>query len=225
MNISLKNKIISYFSGYIVEKVYSELNGQLFVYYINGKFILNAQNTNYSYGELHTGFKKMFRKIRIWEYHPKEVLLLGLGAGSVPSLLFEKFNIPCMMDAVEFDPVIVSLAKKYFQINRFKNLKIYREDANDFIKKCKKQYDVIVVDLYLDNKVPQKFESSKFLSLLKKRISAQGLVIFNKDLNDPEMNESYPLLKEKFLQNFPGAREVRVVKNHLFLISGLKKKS
>jgi len=62
----LKN-IGSYLGGNLIEQVTSPLNGELYVYHIKGKYLLNSKSTNYSYGELHKGFQKALNHIKISE--------------------------------------------------------------------------------------------------------------------------------------------------------------
>lgn len=49
----------------------------------NGKLMLNANQSNYSFGGLHLIFEQLFDQIQIDKYDFKNVLLLGLGAGSI----------------------------------------------------------------------------------------------------------------------------------------------
>lgn len=50
-------------------------------------------------------------------------------AGSVISLLKEKYEINCSVTAIEKDEIVIELAKKYFNIGKFKSLPIINAGA------------------------------------------------------------------------------------------------
>ncbi|HSV95074.1 MAG TPA: methyltransferase domain-containing protein [Spirochaetia bacterium] len=102
-------------------------------------------------------------------FHPQKVLLLGLAGGCNAHLInhyFPKANIT----AVEIDPLMVELGKKYFKLGKVKNLKIIIADATSFIKKLSPndQFDLIMVDCFIGQKIPKKLEDIEFLKQLKK---------------------------------------------------------
>ncbi len=83
--------------------------------------------------------------------HLRNVLILGLGCGSVIKPLRQKFP-HCHITGVEIDPEIIKIGKKYFSLSKISKLKIVCEDANDFIKKNKKKFDLVIIDLYKGQK-------------------------------------------------------------------------
>ena len=68
----------------------------------NGKYVLNSHNANYSFGGLHILFDAFFKQIDIKKYDIKNVLLLGMGAGSVISLLKQKYKMFVAASAFHF---------------------------------------------------------------------------------------------------------------------------
>jgi len=217
----LKDKVeflFSFVKGKVVEEVISPLNGKLSVYLVNGNYILQAEHTNYSYGELHKAFRKIFRKIDITSEPVKECLLLGFGAGSVVSILLEELDMPCKIKAVEFDPAVLSLGKKYFNTGRFKSLNIVAKEAGDFVKNDQHQYDLIVFDIYIDDKIPAYFEQGEFLNHCKRLLNAGGILLYNKDLNAQEMQLNVSKLEQEFRNCFNDFERIKVVKNNCFYI-------
>ena len=210
--------LISYISGRLVEKIHSPVSGELYVYYVNGRYILNSARGNYSFGELHVAFRRIFRKLHIKNRNISNVLLLGLGGGSVVNLLTEEFKIKCRITAVDIDPVFIETAYKYFKIDRFENLKIVNSDAIDFLKEDRVQYDLVVFDIYIDNEVPSEFETTGFLKLLKNTIKPSGLLVFNKDVNSEKMKQSMDSFEKNFHEIFETYHRCQVVKEHYFFI-------
>ncbi|MEA3496188.1 MAG: methyltransferase domain-containing protein [Bacteroidota bacterium] len=210
--------IISFFAGSLVKEIQSPINGILKVYYINGKYILNAADTNYSFGELHKGFQKIFKKIKLEEKQFENVLLLGFGTGSVVSIIQEEMNRNCSFVAIEKDKDVLELGNEFFKVSRFKNLKIIETDAFDFVKNCNKKFDLVIFDIYINNKIPSQFETEDFFKSLKKVIAKNGNLVYNKDINSKAMKSSLVNLENLFSKFFSGFQKIQVVKNNWFYV-------
>ena len=72
-----------------------------------------------------------------------------------------------------------ALAKKYFHIDRYKNLSLHIEDAGDFVENCDKKFDLVVGDIFVGADVPEKFREEKFLAGLRRLLSPGGISFFN----------------------------------------------
>ncbi len=158
----------------------SKINGQLELNWHKGKLMLDTKNVNYSYGALQSALAEGFihigkKKVRNFN----NILVLGMGAGSVIETLRKKFKNEGKITAIEIDPVVVDIAKKYFKVDAFSQLEIVVADAFAFVKENKSNYDFILVDLFIDRETPQKFSSPEFLENLVNLIAAQGTILFN----------------------------------------------
>src|SRR3954471_6764919 len=71
--------ISSFIYPVTVERTSSALNPLLEVRIENGKYVLNSEHANYSFGSLHRIFKRAFKMTRIGDKEIKNVLLLGFG--------------------------------------------------------------------------------------------------------------------------------------------------
>jgi len=175
----IKN-IVSFLYPIMIDAQNGRVTPYLEVMNHKGKYILNSLKTNYSFGELHIIFDELFQKIDIKKYDFKNVLILGMGAGSIISLLREEYAINCSITAIEKDEIVIELAKKYFNIEKFKSLTILNADAFEFTRTTMNKYDLIISDLFVDDNVPKKFASDEYLINLK-RISNEGsCLIYNK---------------------------------------------
>lgn len=81
--------------------------------------------------------------------NPKNVLIIGAGAGNDAAAAL-RHNAESI-DAVEIDPIIYNLGKKYHPEKPYDSpkVKMYIDDARAFLKKTQKKYDLIVF-AYLD---------------------------------------------------------------------------
>lgn len=162
----------------------SDYNGRLEVTWINGKKVLDSKHSNYSYGSLQRILNYSLSKV--YSSSISETLVLGLGGGCIIESLRHSFAYTGHITAVEIDTTIIDIANKEFNISEDDTLKIIASDAFNYIKQCQAQYDLIIIDLFIDNKVPDKFYTLKFWERLIPLIHQNGHVIFNAgiDLED-----------------------------------------
>ncbi|MBT8393734.1 MAG: spermine synthase, partial [Bacteroidia bacterium] len=104
----------------ITKKVESKYSGTLEITWHNGKKHLNTKNANYSYGSLQKILKFGLQKIDL--SNCKDILILGLGGGSVIDTLVKDFEYENHITAIEIDPVIIEIAKEEFNLSENKNL-------------------------------------------------------------------------------------------------------
>jgi len=107
------------------------------------------------------------------------VLILGMSGGtSVHELRY--FFDTLSIDAVEIDPKVVELAKKYFDIKEDNRLSIYTEDAKTFLTTNDKQYDFIEIDLFQGGpEIPFYTATKEFFQQTHEHTSANGLIMMN----------------------------------------------
>ncbi len=157
--------------------VSSQRNGNLEITTYNGKKVLNSRHANYSFGSLQRILEYGLSKIEMSRLH--SVLILGMGGGSVIKSIRQKFNFKGFIRAVEIDEKIISIAKSEFNIARTPDIIIENADAFEFVQNHQKQYDLIIIDLFIDNEVPRQFYSVQFCNNISKLVTDGGYVLFN----------------------------------------------
>lgn len=185
-------KIISYLYP-ITKKIESEFSGKLELTTINGKRLLDTEHTNYSYGSLQRVLKFSLKQLDL--SNTKSILLLGLGGGSVIKTIREDFKFELSITAIEIDPVVIEIAKKEFNVQDDKTTKIIKDDAFNFVKKNTTKFDLIIVDIFIDNIIPDQFLSLEFWANVLDNLEPNGTIIFN-TLCFPSTNLIH--IKEKF---------------------------
>ncbi len=174
-------KMMSYLWPIVILKTSSQANPYLEVAYYKGRFMLNTKRANYSYGGLHQLFQIAFKAIHFEKMSPNNLLMLGFGVGSVASIIQEEFNKKSIsITGVELDPVVIELGKEYFNTQRFSNVEIICADAQTYIQQTQKKYDMIVIDIYDDVRVPEKFHTIDFLQQVHEKLNTGGIMLFNK---------------------------------------------
>ena len=102
-------------------------------------------------------------------------LVLGFGAGIIPGKLSNQgFDV----DTVDINPNLLNIAKTYFNYKSV-NTKFFVSDARTYVRKCKKKYDVIIIDLFMADGVPEHLTTKEFYQDLKNCLNNDGIVISN----------------------------------------------
>jgi spermidine synthase len=208
---TLLRKIGSYFVPVVVETRKGAITDTLEVRLYNGRYTLDASKVNYSFGCLHEVFERAFESIHLGSYNFKNVLILGMGAGSVMSILTKTYKITCPVTAVEKDIAVIDLGNKYFNMSRYTNLKLINSDACEFMKQSIERFDLVVIDLFVEDQVPEIFASESFLGFLRNRASANSIVIYNQVTNTPRQKQEADILFQSFSEFFPGSYKLLLV--------------
>jgi len=190
-------RILSYIYP-ITKKIHSKYSGILELTWYNGKQVLNTKNANYSYGSLQKILAYSLGKIKLTEV--KSILLLGLGAGSVIKTLRDDFDYKNTITAIEWDEVIIQIAQETYNITNDSQLKIIAADAISFVAESKQYYDLIIIDLFIDNKVPEQFYAKEFITNCSKLIAKKGYFIFNIGMEMP--TDSIAQIQNYFTKNY-----------------------
>ena len=215
--VSWWKKLLSYLWLFTLERPASELTPSLTVRLDNGRLVVDAANVNYAYGELDTFFRAAFKRLGIPELHMRDVLILGFGAGNVATILREQEQDktgPLAITGVEKDLVMPALGRRYFGLDALEPLTICIEDATQFVQSAAdNRYDLIVVDLFVEDVVPQRFAQKAFLRRLGKLLKPGGLLFFNR-LMDTDMHQKESEAFLKIMQHLlPGTTGRRVRSN------------
>jgi spermidine synthase len=108
----------------------------------------------------------------------KRVLVLGLGGGSIPVYL-HRFLPDATIDAVEIDPGVINVAKKYFGLRETSRLHFIENDGRVFLNRHAEPYDLIMVDAFTGSYIPFHMMTTEFYQLVRSRLAPHGVAAFN----------------------------------------------
>jgi spermidine synthase len=218
------SKFLSYFIPIIIHKKKSNFSKSLEVTWNNGELVIDSENTNYSYGSLQRILKKGLKYIgydRIKKFD--KVLVLGVAGGSVIKTLVDDVKYKGQIIGVEIDPEIIEIANTYFNIDQIKNLEIVIEDAFEFVLRTKDKFDLIIIDIFQDTKMPSFLFETHFIQRVNYLLNINGFILFNTMVIN-EKNKIRNLdYRKKFDDNYSLRMYPKVeVHNELFTIKKLK---
>jgi len=173
-----------FFRGYLVlEKIDSKINGEIEIKEdIFGKRSLLVGGISQSGYLVEKLWCQPLEKTRRYTLDAKRCFILGLGAGSAVRVIHNYFPKAKIL-GIEIDPLMIKLGKKYFGLSETKNLEIKIADAISAINNQQltiNNYDLILLDLYLGDKVPREAETDEFIKNVENCLSSSGTAIFNR---------------------------------------------
>ena len=218
MNITIWKKILSYFFDISIEKKQSNFSGELEILLSRGRLALCTKNAMYSFDDLYLNFRTAFSVLNINKFKTDKVLLLGAGLLSVPYLLEKKHQKSFVCKAVDIDPMVLEAAEKYGLPKLTSQIELHCADAADFVLSDKEKYDLIVVDIFIDDAVPTLFETEDFLKALKNLLADKGLVMYNRMAqNEIALKNTESFYNQRFKQFFLNSEMLRLKGNCMLL--------
>jgi len=196
-----------------LEEVESPINGNIKV--VKGLAwgtYIQVEGLTQSGGILKSVWRKPLNRIFNFQFPISNVLILGLGGGTVAGLVRQFWGNRVKITGVDLDPVMVDLGKKYLGLDKY-NVNVVIGDAYEYmgnreqgtgnkkirnkeqgIRNSKKEregkYDLILVDLYVGREYPKKFEDEKFIHLVRRNLARCGFAIFNRLYFDEKRSQA-----------------------------------
>lgn len=165
-----------------LEEVESPVNGKITVVKSLGYgTYFQVGNLTQSGGVMYDIWKETLKKIKQITNDPQKILILGLGGGSCATISRKQWPY-ALITGVDFDKTIVDLGNKYLNLGKA-NAEIVVDDANEFLinnVKVRKDFSLILIDLYVGQEFPIAFETDEFLSNIAKSLSEGGTAVFNR---------------------------------------------
>lgn len=194
---------ISYFRPQLIYQATSSYNRNIEVRMISGRLTLLVngiqQTGNYTEKLWETGLGEV--KI----INPKNILIFGVGGGGLFHHLHHRFP-QANLTGVDVDVEIIRIAKTYFGLDKLNNLTLIQQDARTF--RSDKRYDLVIIDLYIGNGVPDFVSQRPFLDHVYSMLKKRGMLVMN------YFHQKNQKEKARHIANFfPDARVKPVLRN------------
>lgn len=113
--------------------------------------------------------------------HPRHILVVGLGGGTIPATLATLFP-EARIDVAEIDPAVDRVARKYFAFRETPHMKVTISDGRVFVKRAAlahRHYDLVILDAFNGDYIPEHLMTLEFLNEVKSILSAGGVLVAN----------------------------------------------
>ncbi len=112
----------------------------------------------------------------------RRVLLIGLGGGTFAKQVTSYYP-DTSIDVVDVDPLVVEVAKRYFDVRESDRLRIHMEDGRTFLRRSRETWDLIVIDVATTNRygqtLPPHFVTQEFFAEAAKHLADGGILHFH----------------------------------------------
>ena len=105
---------------------------------------------------------------------PRRVLIIGCGGGSLATMLSREETSVTLLDV---DPRSFAIARRYFHMPA--SVECHLADGARFLRRNSARYDAIVLDAFVEGRIPEHFLTPNFLRLAKARLRRGGIVLIN----------------------------------------------
>jgi spermidine synthase len=130
----------------------------------------------------HYEYTDYFHMAWLWNTQLNNVLMVGLGGGSAQSA-FEHYYPGTTIETVEIDPVVLEVARTYFQFWPGERQKVQVADGRMFLRRSTRNYDLIVLDAYVQGRygssLPQHLATKEFFVIARDHLTTNGIVAYN----------------------------------------------
>jgi spermidine synthase len=126
-------------------------------------------------------YAKMMMTSLLMVPEPGNVLVVGLGGGTLPVALRELYP-EAVIDVVEIDPAVNTVAQTYFGFSESERLKVHLQDARVFTKRAigrERRYDIIMLDAFNGDYIPEHLMTREYLEETKALLAPGGVVAAN----------------------------------------------
>jgi spermidine synthase len=209
---------LSYLIEWPVTTLSSPHNPLLKVVLHQGRYKLITEGAIYSFGDLYSNYRRSFERFD-WDSHPvKSCLVLGLGLGSIPDMLFNRFRKDISFTAVEIDEVVTKLAYDYVLSPKKIKVQVFTADAASFLDWHEEKYDLICSDVFEGDHIPDALETEEALLAMRELLNPGGIVIYNRlSRYKSDIAKNLKFRDEAFLKVFPEGGYLDVTGNWMFV--------
>lgn len=160
-------------------------------------------------------YTKFYDINKIANINPKNALVIGSGAYSIPKAILEEYPQIEYMDIVDIEPDLEQIAINYFGFVPNEKTKTYTKDGRVFLRNSLKKYDYIFIDVYQTvYAIPAHFTTKEFFREVKQKLNENGTVAINviASMNQSFGNQLLNGILKTFLSEFENS--------HIFVVDG-----
>jgi len=207
--------IISYFFPTIIFRASTRYNRDVRVVEEKGtnKLLVNGSRQSGEY--IKELWEHAFRSFGL-PSNIQNILVLGVAGGTVIHLLHAMYP-DAKITGVDIDKTMIDIGKKYFGLGSVPGLSLVTDDAKNYIQNNRKQWDMIVIDLFVGASIPPFVGEETFLLQMKKYLSSKGNILINYlyELEYKRLSEIFMLKLQKL---FTEVHDYTIYYNRFFYV-------
>ena len=127
------------------------------------------------------GYAKMMLSSLLLQPDPQDILIIGLGGGTLPTTLHELYPT-ARIDIVEIDPAVKMVAETYFNFTESEGIEVFLQDARVFTKRALgrgETYDLIMLDAFNGDYIPEHLMTREYVEESRQLLRPGGVLVAN----------------------------------------------
>lgn len=147
--------------------------------------------------ELVLGYTRTMMGFLLFRPQPARIAMIGLGGGSIPKYCYA--TLPgADITVVEIDPDVIALRERFFIPADDARFRVLCEDGAAFVARNKRQFDVLVVDGFIESGQPPVLSTQRFYNDCRACLTDRGIMV----VNLPDSHEAYAPLFARIKHSF-----------------------
>ena len=199
---TLLQRVRSFLYPISLYKTKGDKTDYLEVLLYQNQFQLASKSALYSDGIRYMPFRVGLQQLNKNQLsHSQKVLILGSGIGSVLQILQKGYDNQAHFVLVDIDRVILDLAIQLHPPTPPATADYIHQDVVDFMNSTTEQFDLICIDVFIEQTVPEFICSKDFFLKLKQKLHPKGAWIMNYIVHDEQkasqfVNEIKPIFPD-----------------------------
>lgn len=114
----------------------------------------------------------------IFDSRPDRIAMLGLGGGSLAKFCYRELP-QSRIDVVEINPHVISLREEFHVPGDDDRFRVHLDDGARFVTESRNQFNVLLVDAYTRNGMPERLSTQAFYDTCRKALCDDGVMVSN----------------------------------------------
>lgn len=147
--------------------------------------------------ELVLGYTRTMMGFLLFCPQVERIAMIGLGGGSIA-----KYCYATLPDAditvVEIDPDVIALRERFFIPEDNRRFRVLCEDGARFVARTRNQFDVLVVDGFIESGQPPVLSTQRFYNDCRACLTESGIMV----VNLPDLQQTFAPLFTRIKHSF-----------------------
>lgn len=128
---------------------------------------------------------------------PQRILMIGMGGGQTTTYLHH--HLPkADITAVEIDPAVAELARKYFGFEETPHYRAAVADGLEYLRSQTELYDMIILDAFSEGRIPEHLATPEFYRETAKHLTPHGAIAQNVETAHTHLEEVVAAMGEAY---------------------------
>lgn len=211
LTVSPRKRLLSFFTPVLLQSASSGVHPVLDLHLYKGQLQLSTTDALYSDLRRYRPLAKSLPRLRKAFPRMQQVLMLGTGLAAGVHLLHQ-YGVHPQYTLVDLDSSILQLAAHYLPPQT--DARLVCADAQSFLLENTRRYDLLILDIFLGQQVPDYVHTPAFLSHCYDTLTPGGYFIFNFIRNE---RSRFLELAALVQATFPKTSAIEYGLNHVFI--------